>query len=173
MRNILIFLLLGGVYLYSHEGQNIQSEKGRRQLSERPKCIVCGMYADMDTLWMTEIELTNGSKLLFESPLHGFKFYLNPEKFTMDSVKREDISVFFVRDFSTGKKIRADSAIFIVYSELKGPMGRDLVPVNKKDAEKLSKKHKGKLIKFSDITEEFIKNYESTMKMKVKGEGVK
>jgi nitrous oxide reductase accessory protein NosL len=164
MRYIFI-LLLSGLYLSVHEEGG--SPQGESRVKLRPKCIVCGMYADMDTLWMSEVELQNGAKLFFESPLHAFQFYLNPQKYTRGSVERDDIVKFLVRDYSSGRKIRADSLLFLVNSDIKGPMGKDLVPVNKRDAEKLRKKHGGNIMKFSEITEEFIKDYSKAMdKMK-------
>ena len=128
---------------------------------ERPKCPVCGMYADMDTLWVSEIELKDGTKYQFESPVHAFSFYFSPEKYTDGKVRKDEIAHFRVREWFTGKMMEAESLYFLTHSQMKGPMGMDLVPVkDEAKGKKLMGEHMGRLMHFRDISKEFIKRYE-------------
>jgi nitrous oxide reductase accessory protein NosL len=139
----------------------VSKEMAFAEKKERPKCPVCGMYADMDTLWVTEIELKDGTKYQFESPVHAFSFYLQPEKFTDGKVKRSQITHFKVREWFTGELMEAESLHFLAHSQMKGPMGMDLVPIkDEAKGKELEKKYKGRLIHFGDISKEFIKRYE-------------
>jgi len=104
-----------------------------------PKCMVCGQLADRDTLWMQEIDLKNGARFFFDGTLHAFLFYFNPEKYSKETIHKEDLGRFIVREFATGKKVSADSVVYLVDSRLEGPNGLDLVPLFKDNAKKFKK----------------------------------
>ncbi len=166
MRFLLTTLLLVGfVFAQGHsEGEKVPYKvkvKGKKPLrvTIHPKCMVCFGLSDKDTLWMQEIHIKTGAKLYFDGTLHAFLFYFYPDKYSRGMLSKDDITEFIVRDYATGKKIPADSAVYLVDSKLMGPNGLDLVPLNRKDAKKFKKKFGGEIVNFSKITADFITEY--------------
>lgn len=164
MKYMILAFLLTGILQAQQQVQKVEKKpmpivRKPFRVIIHPKDMVSGDLADKDTLWMQEVDLKNGTRFFFEGTLHAFLFYYNPEKYSKGTIIKEEIGRFTVRDFATGKKISADSALFIANSKLRSPAGLDLVPVNKKDAKKLKKEYGGKILKFSDITKKFIEKY--------------
>jgi len=77
------------------------------------------------------------------------KFYLFIGIYGFD---RDKISKILVQDFLTLKAIDAKSAFYVIGSNIKGPMGWDLIPFEKIDTTRqFLKKHEGKkIVRFQD-----------------------
>ena len=111
--------------------------------------------------WVSEIELSNGKKVLFSSPKGMFEFYLHPASwFGEYHIKSEhDFKKLYVTDFQTAKTINAKGAFFVYGSNEISPAGDDLVAFDSyKAAEEFSRKHHGaRVLGFKEISYGLIK----------------
>jgi len=117
------------------------------------KCPVCGMFVAKYPDFLAQIIFKDGTYAVFDGAKDMFKFYLNPAKFTPGR-KASDIDAVYVTDYYSLKPIDGPSALYVVGSDVFGPMGRELIPFEKmSDAEEFKKDHKGtSVLKFRDIT---------------------
>ncbi len=85
--------------------------------------------------FQAKIELKNGKEILFCCPKSMFYFYLRPYEFPEYNVTNElDFKKLLVKDYLSGKWIKAEGALYVFGSRLQGPKGDDLIPVRNKDA---------------------------------------
>ncbi len=75
---------------------------------------------------------------------------------------RSDIAAVWVKDYYTLSAIDGMKALYVIGSDVLGPMGRELVPFMKEsDAATFLKDHKGKkILRFGDITPQVLKSLE-------------
>jgi nitrous oxide reductase accessory protein NosL len=84
----------------------------------------------------------DGRTVGFEGARCLFIYNTFPKRF---GVSPADITNRYVTDFKSGKMIEAKDAILVLGSEVKGPMGYDLIPFSEKqEAEKFMAEHQGK-----------------------------
>lgn len=121
--------------------------------SNKDRCPVCGMYVDRHPHWIARIVLKDGRRVFFDGPKDMFRYYLNMSQYEK-SATLEDISEIYVADYYSTKPIKASEAFFVVGSDVKGPMGKELVPLgNKAEAETFLKDHQGeKILEFDEVT---------------------
>lgn len=66
--------------------------------------------------------------------------------------RKDDITGIYVTDFYNLERIDARQAIFVIGSDVLGPMGHELVPLaSKADAHDFMKDHKGKRVLSFDM----------------------
>lgn len=87
-----------------------------------------------------------------------FKYLLDLKRYD-HAKKTEDVEAIRVKDYYRLSWIDARRAWYVLGSDVFGPMGKELIPLEKEaDAMEFMKDHKGiQIIKFSDITMEVIK----------------
>jgi copper chaperone NosL len=126
--------------------------------ASRDKCPVCGMFVTKYPDWTTAILFRDGSRLFFDGAKDLFKCLLDLKRYA-PAKKVEDIQAVMVKDYYRLTFMNARKAWFVLGSDVYGPMGRELIPLEKEaDAREFMKDHKGKsLLKFSDVTAEIIK----------------
>jgi len=111
--------------------------------------------------WVSEIELSNGKKVLFSSPKGMFEFYLHPASWYSDYhiTSEKDFKRLYVTDFQTAKTINAKGAFFVYGTDEISPGGDDLVPFDSyKAADEFAKKHHGaRVFGFREISYGLIK----------------
>jgi len=127
--------------------------------SPKDKCPVCGMFVAKYPDFLATIRYQDGSLVFFDGVKDMFKYYFDIKKYH-PSKKKSDIKSIYVTDYYNLSPINAYEATYIVGSNIYGPMGRELIPTEKKDdAEAFMKDHKGKsLITFKDVTFSLIKS---------------
>jgi len=112
-------------------------------------------------LWVAEIELKDGKKVLFSSPKGMFEFYLHPASWFGEYhiTSEADFKNLYVTDYATAKPIKAKGAFFVYGSDITSPAGDDLVPFDSyKAAEEFSKKHHGaRVLGFREVSYGLIK----------------
>ena len=109
-------------------------------------CPVCGMLVSKYPNWVAVITWKDGHAHFFDGAKDMFKFLHDLPKFA-PSHRKEDIAAIYVTDFYNLERIDARKALFVVGSNVLGPMGHELVPLaNKADADDFLKDHKGKKI---------------------------
>lgn len=115
------------------------------------RCAVCGMFVEKYHPWVATIVFADGGQVFFDGPKDLFRYLLNPEKF---KVQDRAISGVFVTDYYRVQMVDAKTAFFVVGSDVMGPMGGELVPLeNRDDAETFALDHGGQeILAFDDVT---------------------
>lgn len=109
-------------------------------------CPVCGMIVSKYPNWVAVVTWKDGHAHFFDGAKDMFKFLNDLRKFAPGH-RREDIAGIYVTDFYNLERIDARRALFVVGSDVLGPMGHELVPLaSRADAEDFLKDHKGKRI---------------------------
>lgn len=95
------------------------------------RCATCGMRIDEASTFRAELDTPQGS-LRFDSPRCAL-------------VARHDRGggTLHVREFYSGESRDGASVVFVEGSDVLGPMGKDLVPVEEAKADKFKKDHGG------------------------------
>ena len=141
---IIVSLLAAGAYA---------GEKKPVKPTDADKCAVCGMFVAKHADFIAQIVYKDGSYAVFDGAKDMFKYYFNLARYAQGK-KASDIDSQYVTDYYSLKPIDALNAVYVLGSDVFGPMGRELIPFEKfADAEEFKKDHKGtSIIKFGDIT---------------------
>jgi copper chaperone NosL len=124
----------------------------------RDKCPVCGMFVAKYPDWVTTVRLRDGSHVFFDGVKDMFKYLHDMKKY--DPARRpEEIEAVLVMDYYELAWIDARKAWYVLGSDVYGPMGRELIPLEREaDAREFMKDHKGiRTIRFYEATSEVIK----------------
>ncbi len=134
-------------------------EKKPVKPSPKDKCPVCGMFVAKYPDWLAEIIFKDGTYAVFDGAKDMFKYYLNLKKYN-PSKRIEDIDSIYVKDYYNLIFMDGSKAYYVVGSDVFGPMGKELIPLEKEaEAKEFLKDHKGKsILRFKEITLEVIKN---------------
>jgi copper chaperone NosL len=134
------------------------AEKGAPKPAARDKCPVCGMFVAKYPDWTTAVRFRDGSHVYFDGAKDMFKYLHDLKKYD-HTRKPEEIQAVLVMDYYRLSWIDARSAWYVLGSDVFGPMGRELIPLEKEaDAKEFMKDHKGtRIVRFADVTMEVIK----------------
>jgi copper chaperone NosL len=102
----------------------------------KDKCPVCGMFVHKYQKWVAEIVFKDSSYVVFDGCKDMFKYYFNMSKYTKQK-SRDDIADIYVTEYYTLKVHKASDVLFIVGSDVLGPMGHEFIPVKGEDAAKI------------------------------------
>jgi copper chaperone NosL len=134
------------------------AERGMPKPSARDKCPVCGMFVAKYPDWLAAVRFRGGSHVFFDGAKDLFKYLHDPKRY--DPARRpEDIQTAAVMDYYGLTWIDARKAWYVLGSDVYGPMGRELIPLEREaDAQEFMKDHKGlRIIRYSEATPEVIK----------------
>jgi len=110
----------------------------------KDRCPVCGMFVAPHANWVSVIQFKDGAKVYFDGPKDLFTFFQNLAKYR-PGAKAEDISGVYVTEYYSTKLMKAEEVYFVGGSDVKGPMGDELVAIRGRDqAETFLKDHAGK-----------------------------
>ncbi|MGD0281921.1 MAG: nitrous oxide reductase accessory protein NosL [Dissulfurispiraceae bacterium] len=128
--------------------------------TENDKCPVCGMFVAKYPDMLAEIIFRDGTYAVFDGPKDMFRYYLNMKKY--NHLKNiNDIDSIYVHEYYNLTFIDGRKAYYVAGSDVNGPMGRELIPfLKEEDASAFRKDHKGKILRFGDITEAVLKTLE-------------
>jgi copper chaperone NosL len=117
------------------------------------RCAVCGMAVAEYPNWLTVIEFKDGSRAFFDGPKDMFRFYFDISRYRPKG-SAKDIAGLHVTDYYSTQLMKAHDAFFILGSDVRGPMGHELVPVRgKQEAEAFRRDHHGtKVLTFEEVT---------------------
>lgn len=123
----------------------------------KDKCPVCGMFVYKYPSWVAEIIFKDGTYAVFDGPKDMFRYYFNISKYNRHKT-RADIAEIYVTEYYTTRRMRAKDVVFVIGSNVYGPMGEELVPVKgRKAAEAFARDHGGRrMLTFDQITPEDI-----------------
>jgi nitrous oxide reductase accessory protein NosL len=108
--------------------------------------------------WLTAVRLRDGSHIFFDGAKDMFKYLHNPKKYD-PSRRWEDIEAAAVMDYYGLAWIDARKAWYVLGSDVYGPMGRELIPLEREaDAREFMKDHKGtRIIRYIEAMPEVIR----------------
>jgi len=118
-------------------------------------CPVCGMLVSKYPNWVAVVQYKDGHAHFFDGAKDLFKYLHDLPKYAPGH-QREDVAVIQVTDFYSLGRIEAQKALYVIGSDVLGPMGHELVPLaSRADAEDFLKDHKGKrILGFAEVTRE-------------------
>lgn len=125
----------------------------------KDKCPVCGMFVAKYPDWVMAVSFRDGSHAFFDGAKDMFKYLLDMKRY--DPGRRpEDIRAVLVKDYYGLSWVRAQEAWYVVGSDVYGPMGRELIPMEKEaDAREFLKDHRGTgILRFGDVTMEVVRS---------------
>jgi len=134
------------------------AEKGAPKPAAKEKCPVCGMFVAKYPDWLTAVRFRDGSHAYFDGAKDMFKYLHDPKKY--DPAKKPgDIESVMVMDYYSLAWIDARKAWYVQGSDVFGPMGKELISLEKEaDAKEFLKDHKGaRILRFTEATPEVIK----------------
>jgi nitrous oxide reductase accessory protein NosL len=119
----------------------------------RDTCPVCGMFVAKYPEWVATVLYKDGHTHHFDGAKDLFKYLLDMPKWAPGHEK-EDIGTIGVTEYYGLTRIDAHAAWYVIGSDVLGPMGHELVPLEtKEDAEEFLRDHQGKrILRFQDIT---------------------
>jgi nitrous oxide reductase accessory protein NosL len=113
-----------------------------RDLSMRPektdRCPVCAM-ATHDKKLPAAISLNDDRTFYFCGPGCMIRAWLDPKEIL--GVGKADLKQAVATEFMTGKSIDANNAVWVLGSDVKGPMGPMPVPLSKENVDAFKKRH--------------------------------
>lgn len=127
-------------------------------IKKSDKCRVCGMLVSVYPNWAAQVVFNDGTYAAFDGPKDMFKYCLNVGKFDRMR-KQQDIAAVFVTEYYSTKIMDARSAFYVQGSDVEGPMGSELVPIDSQQkAATFLKDHKGKkILKYDEVRMEDLK----------------
>ena len=137
------------------------AEKAPPAPSAKDKCPVCGMFVAPYPNWLGVVVYKDGGRSYFDGPKDLLTYYFAPEKYG-SARTRADIADIYVTDYYSVSAIDGRKAFYVIGSDVRGPMGKELVPFAKKtDADGFLKDHHGKkVLSFDEITPATLKSLE-------------
>ena len=145
-------ILVCAVAHFTYAGEPVKPAPGA-------KCPVCGMFVAKYPDWVGQIHFKDGSVEFFDGAKDLFKYYFDLKKYRPGRTQK-DTGDIYVTEYYDLRHIDARKALFVIGSDVYGPMGRELIPLaTQKDAHQFLGDHKGKrILKFEDITVKVIQS---------------
>lgn len=144
-----VLLLLSSASAPAEMKKPVEVKKG-------DKCQVCGMFVSGFPTWAAEIIFNDGTYAVFDGPKDMFRYFFNIGKYSPGK-KQADINAIYVTEYYSAKFMDARKGVFFVLgSDVNGPMGIELVPVDTLEkAKEFMKDHRGKkILKFDEVNKE-------------------
>lgn len=116
-------------------------------------CPVCGMLVAKYPNWVAVVVYKDGHAHFFDGAKDFFKFIAMPQKYDAKH-STDSIAALSVTEFYGLKRIDARQAFYVIGSDVLGPMGHELVPLESEaDARDFLKEHKGRrFLRFDQVT---------------------
>jgi nitrous oxide reductase accessory protein NosL len=128
------------------------TQNGPVKVKKEDKCPVCGMFVEKYRNWTAQIIFRDGTYAVFDGPKDMFKYYLNPAKYN-PSKSQSDISAVYVTEYYSVNFMDARRMYYVHGSDVRGPMGAELIPLaSENQAKEFLKDHGGtRILRFHDI----------------------
>jgi nitrous oxide reductase accessory protein NosL len=124
------------------------------QVSDGDRCPVCAMKVANHPKFASAIQLENGDTFYFCGTGCMIRTWMHPAVFL--GVEKASLELPVVQAYFTGEPIDARKAIWVAGSDVMGPMGPALVPLEtQKELEAFKARHGGKTVfRLSEMTDE-------------------
>ena len=123
------------------------------QVPSDQRCPVCGMFVAKYENWITQArDLKANKTLFFDGVKDLLAFWFEPQVYGGNS--QADLIEIWVKDYYTLKWVAAREAVYVIGSDVYGPMGHEFIPfVDLKAADSFRQDHKGTaIVTFNEIT---------------------
>jgi hypothetical protein len=118
---------------------------------ERPRCAECGMLADQAPRFAAGAKAEDGKTLRFDTPKCLFRY--------LESARGEGARDAWVTSYYDQRRLPAERAVYVVGSDLRSPMGDDLVPVaDAEAAAQLAGDHGGRPVNAEAIDDALLRS---------------
>lgn len=138
------------LYVWEVLGHEAHEHKTTIHVDVNEKCPVCGMFVHKYPKWAARMNVSESGKTAtyaFDGVKDMFKFYLSPSKYGNHTKPKEEAVSLLVSDYYTQEAIDGKKAYYVIGSDTYGPMGKELIPFEKRtQAETFMKDHKGKRV---------------------------
>jgi nitrous oxide reductase accessory protein NosL len=144
------------VYLWDHrKGDKPHARKAKKAglgeaivVPKEAKCPVCGMFVFKYPRWAAKMVMSDGGEHYFDGAKDMFKFHLQQQKSSAGA------GLILVTDYYTQSALQAKSAVYVIGSDVYGPMGNELIPFSTiQDARTFAKDHSGtRILTFDEVT---------------------
>ncbi len=116
-------------------------------------CPVCGMFVAKYPYWIATVLFEDGHADHFDGAKDFFKYLLDMKKYARGRT-REQIAVMGVTGYYDTRRINAKEAVYVIGSDVLGPMGHELVPLaDDAEAKEFLGDHKGRRsLRFGEVT---------------------
>ncbi len=110
------------------------------------RCDLCGMRVEADSGWRAGGKDASGATLAFDTPKCLFRRHH----------ERGEVRDAWVIEYYSQQRRPARELLYVIGTDLQGPMGRDLVPVaGREAAERLMRDHHGeRVLAYDEVTPE-------------------
>jgi nitrous oxide reductase accessory protein NosL len=158
-----LFAAAGGLIVLAGFAAGGQAAAGAPQPPAKPspanKCPVCGMFVAGHPDFLAAVVFRDGATAYFDGCKDMFRFLLDTAKYAPGR-RRDDVASVWATDYYSLKWIDASSALYVLGSDVLGPMGRELIPFGKEaEAREFLKDHKGRsLLRFADVTADIVRD---------------
>ena len=131
----------------------IAGTPGPAKPSRTDKCPVCGMFVYKYPDFIARSVFSDGNTRYFDGAKDMFKYLLALRKYD-PSRRLSDISLVSVTEYYRLTPIDAGKAFYVIGSDVYGPMGKELIPFEKKsEAEEFMSDHKGRaILRYEEVT---------------------
>jgi nitrous oxide reductase accessory protein NosL len=115
-------------------------------------CPVCGMFVAKYPEWVATVLYRDGHAHHFDGAKDMFKYLLDLERYAPGH-RAEDIDGIGVTEYYGLRRVPARDAVYVIGSDVLGPMGHELVPlVNEDEARDFMADHGGtRMLRFEDV----------------------
>jgi len=156
-----VILLISAIFILLLSSAAFAAGQKPMKPAAKDKCPVCGMFVAKYPDFVARIQFRDGSSAFFDGVKDMLKYYRNFSKYASGR-KPADISAIYVTDYYSLGQVDGYKAYYVSGSDVYGPMGKELVPFEKKaDAQEFMKDHKGRaILGFRDINDAAMNNLE-------------
>lgn len=121
------------------------------------RCPVCGMLVAPHPEWLARVLYDDGTTLFFDGPKDLFRYLHKPARFRPDRAGRA-VAQVLVTGYYAGRALPAGEALYVIGSDVLGPMGAELVPLaSRPEAEEFRRDHGGRgILTYDEVTPELV-----------------
>jgi len=129
-------------------------ESGAMQIGSQDRCPVCAMQVSKHKKFACAIQFIDGRTYYFCGTGCMIRSWMHPEIFL--GAAKEKLKRTVVQDYFTGEQVPGESVYWVAGSDVIGPMGPALVPLeNEQHLTVFKKRHGAKMVfRLSEMTDE-------------------
>ena len=122
-------------------------------------CPVCGMFVAKYPEWIATVVYKDGHAHHFDGAKDLFKYLLDLSKWAPGHQASEIVKIG-VTEYYGLQRIDARKAYYVIGSDILGPMGHELIPLESlEEAEEFKKDHQGvAILKFDQVRKKLLTN---------------
>lgn len=151
-RRLLPRILLGLALLVAASGLRAEGGDPIPDPGPRELCTICGMFVAKYPDWIASLRFQDGAVFHFDGAKDLFKFLHQLPRYAPGR-KPDQIRDMVVSEYYDVERIPAREALYVIGSDVYGPMGDEFIPLrNQADAEEFKMDHHGvRILRFDEI----------------------